>query len=295
MFRCDFLLRFYCLYLPCFLYLVLWSPHNLRSRASSARATIATTTRWVGPVTCEALSLGKELELIPEQLEKIQALNREYYDEYRKVYSNVRKPGEPYDALAREEMAERQKALKEKLQEGLTKVLLPHQLERAKQVAFQMRTKNSAYIFSDQGIQKLLDISPEQAKQLQTKASELQKEVQQQYKAALEEARKKLLAELTPEQLAKLEKLKGEEYNPPPFDYRKYYEEQRKNKKAAEAKKGKGSAERGRIAGRQREVTASGWSCFWLSVSRSPTVLPFLFTSIQPGARALTLTRAHSC
>ena len=170
-----------------------------------------------------------ELELVPKQIEKLKALQQQYQDDYRKALQEVREPGKPLDDLARAELAERSAEIKEKLVKGLTDALLPHQLERAKQVALQQRLKSGGYAFRDPGIMELLGIDKEQAERMQKRATELRNEAAQEYRRLLAEANDELLEELTPEQREKLKKLTGDKYNPPPFDWRAYYEKQRKN------------------------------------------------------------------
>lgn len=173
-----------------------------------------------------------ELELVPSQVEKLNALQKQYYEDYRKILAEVRPPGKPFDELARAELAERTKELRENLGKSMGETLLPHQLQRAKEVALQQRLKSGGYAFRDPGIMELLGIDKEQADRMQKRATELRKQASQEYRRLLAEANEKLLEELTPPQREKLKQLTGEKYAPAPFDWRAYYEKRRKTQQA---------------------------------------------------------------
>ena len=98
----------------------------------------------------------------------------------------------------------------------LEKILLPHQLERLKQIELQGRLQQGgAAALSGGQLAEALGLTPEQQDQLRQKAEEVQQEMQQKIVQLRAEAREKLLEVLTPEQRAKLESMMGDQFDLP--------------------------------------------------------------------------------
>ncbi|MCA9177560.1 MAG: hypothetical protein KDB14_23905 [Planctomycetales bacterium] len=176
-----------------------------------------------------------ELELVEDQIKKLRAASDEFYKAQSELYRTMSK--EMKDELGRAEFAERVAALREEMYKKIQETLLPHQLERAKQVAFQMRVRNgSSYsLYADSGIRELLGITEEQQKRLQERSKALNQELTEKYQQLRQEMADELLKELTAEQRKKLKELAGEDYTPPQIDWKKYYEQRRGN--ASQSKK----------------------------------------------------------
>lgn len=96
-------------------------------------------------------------------------------------------------------------------------MLLPHQLERLKQVALQiqMKKRGAANTLLSDAVTEELGIDSEQKKRIQERQEELKKELADRMAKLKEEIRDKLLNELTAEQKKKLEEISGDD-----FDYK---------------------------------------------------------------------------
>jgi len=158
--------------------------------------------------------IQKELDLVPEQLEQLQALAEKRRQRRRPDWSGFRDLTEEQRrerfAKMREEMQQRQ-AESTKEVEG---VLLRHQVERLRQIQLQMQVQRggtTGALSSDQVVQ-LLGITEEQLEKLREVRADVEKEMQEKMAEVREEARQKLLQVLTPEQRKKLEKALGEKF-----------------------------------------------------------------------------------
>ncbi|WP_425617701.1 hypothetical protein NA78x_001384 [Anatilimnocola sp. NA78] len=166
--------------------------------------------QWlVGP------QMEKELDIVPDQRDAIQKLRVESQAKIRKLYDlSIADPQERM-----KKYNEAAKALAEETDKKVADILLPHQLKRLKQIAFQMQFQQGAYganpLTGDQ-LASELNITEEQKVQLQEAQKkalqEMQEKTQAFYKQLQEEQREKILSVLTPEQRRKLEELTGEQF-----------------------------------------------------------------------------------
>jgi hypothetical protein len=96
----------------------------------------------------------------------------------------------------------------------LASILLPHQLDRLKQISFQRNEQNrgiSSMLLSKE-IAEELGIDEEQQEKLKQRAEELKKEFDEKVAALKSDMRKELLQELTPEQRQKIDQMTGDKY-----------------------------------------------------------------------------------
>jgi hypothetical protein len=170
-------------------------------------------------------SVREELELVGDQLDKYkdaQTQLREEIGEKAKSLAGGRLSPAEMGEVAKE-IAELQKGRQTKLES----MLLPHQLERLKQVAVQIQMKKRGAantLLSDQMTEEL-GIDEAQKKRIEERQKELKKELADRMAELKEEIRDKLLAELTSEQKAKLEELSGDDFDYKPTDFRKQIQE----------------------------------------------------------------------
>lgn len=160
----------------------------------------------------------KELEVVDEQYEKLRDLARqsmeESRDQFREMFQGLRDLSEEERrekfAEIRQKMEERTKALEEKV----SKVLLPHQMDRLKQLELQsrMRRAGTAGALANNELAEKLGITEEQKERMRKAAEDAEKELQEKIAKAREEAREKILGVLTPDQQQKLKSLIGEQY-----------------------------------------------------------------------------------
>ena len=156
-----------------------------------------------------------ELELLDSQLEDLKKLGENRGQQLREMFSGLQD-------LSREERTKRFQELREKAQAAqqdsekeIAKILLPHQLKRAKQLAFQLQMRGgvSRAMMSDQ-IAEEFGITDSQKEKLREKAQQLEEEMRKKMAQLRQEAQKELLKELTPKQQAQWKEKVGE-----PFEF----------------------------------------------------------------------------
>ena len=156
-----------------------------------------------------------ELELVGEQLDKYREAKKDFLAQIKEktqaLTSGKLDPSQMGD-FARE-LGE----MKKVGQERMRSMLLPHQMERLKQVALQMEMKRrgAASTLVSKEMAEELGIDAAQKKRIEERQKELKKELAERMAKLKEEIQEKLLAELTSEQKAKLKELSGDK-----FDYK---------------------------------------------------------------------------
>src|SRR4029079_5784513 len=96
----------------------------------------------------------------------------------------------------------------------LEKVLLPHQLDRLKQIDLQTKVRyRGASALTGGDVAKVLNLTDEQREKLEKRAAEVQEELQTKIKQLQADARKKMLDVLTPDQQAQLDKMLGQQFD----------------------------------------------------------------------------------
>ena len=156
-----------------------------------------------------------ELELVGEQLDKFRDAQKEMREQLaEKAKSFV---GGKLDPSQMADIAKEIAELKTGSQAKLQSMLLPHQLERLKQVALQiqMKKRGAANTLLSEKIAEELGIDDAQKKRIEERQKELKEELAQRMEDLKKEIRGKLLNELTAGQQAKLKELSGDD-----FDYK---------------------------------------------------------------------------
>lgn len=154
-----------------------------------------------------------ELNLVPDQEKKIEALGESLREKAREAFSNFRD-------MSEEERTAKFQEFRDSSQKEYDAILLPQQRERLKQLMLQQSQQFSR---SPGGINdtlaKELNITDAQKEALQKKAEEVRAELQKKIAKIQEESRAEILSVLTAEQRAKLEKAMGAkfEFSPPQF------------------------------------------------------------------------------
>lgn len=172
---------------------------------------------WSGSIQWLAMpAVQKDLELIDEQIEKINNVRQEMQQEMQEAYKN----------LSSAPAAERQQkyydmnaGLAERTEKKLMDILLPEQRERLQQISLQMRLRNYYALgqqLTSEDLAKRLGISPEQKERLLTIQRELQEEMQQKmrefYAKMNEDAEKRMFEGLTSAQRRELQAMMGERF-----------------------------------------------------------------------------------
>lgn len=163
-----------------------------------------------------------ELEIVEDQQQQLRTLGHEIRKARQQMIHSFhtkqkesRKTGNVEDATKiHEHMMAQEKKFQAKLQEGMSEILLPHQIKRLEELKFQMKLRNQgARALANSQVADLLDITDEQRKELHEKQREKKQEINEQIAKLREEARKEILDEvLTDAQRMKLAELMGEKY-----------------------------------------------------------------------------------
>ena len=152
----------------------------------------------------------KELELLDDQVAQLQKLAEGRRDQMRDLFSGLRD-------VPQEQRGEKMRELFQKAQKDIEaevgKILLPHQMKRAKQLEMQLRLRGGLGRMNDQAAQDL-GLTDDQKEQLRAKSDELEDAIRKKLAALRAEAQDELLKTLTPAQQAKWKEMVGE-----PFEF----------------------------------------------------------------------------
>lgn len=155
----------------------------------------------------------KELEIVDAQREALQKIRDDYYQQIRGMYEKLRDvPADERQAKTMEAYRELAQAAEQQIQE----VLLPHQVERLRQIVIQSRMRyygGTAGALTGDDLAAQLGITPEQRERLLEAQRAAIAELQEKTAQLQKEAQQKVLDVLTPEQRRKLDALVGA-----PFD-----------------------------------------------------------------------------
>ena len=165
--------------------------------------------------------IRKELELVDKQRQQLDQIRKEIQDETSSLYKRLQDvPAEQ----RQQKYMDMYKELGEKTEKRVREVLLPHQLDRLRQIRVQMQIRNSysaGQMLSSAELADELKITEEQKKRLgevqQEVTRDMQVKTQEFYKKLGEESLEKILGVLTPQQRKQLEKLMGQKYEWQPY------------------------------------------------------------------------------
>ena len=162
----------------------------------------------------------EELELVGDQLDKFRNTQKELQEEIADKAKSL--AGGKLTPMQMGEIAKEIAELQKGRQAKLESMLLPHQLERLKQVALQvqMKKRGAANTLLSKEVVEELGIDAAQKKRIEERQEELKKELADRMAKLKLEIRDKLLSELTSEQKAKLEDLSGDDFDYKPTDIR---------------------------------------------------------------------------
>ena len=147
----------------------------------------------------------EQLELVPEQIEKLEKIGKEYYQQMREDWSGMADMSVEERRKKTQEIREKQQKRAEEVAEKIKGVLLDHQLKKLEEINFQSRAPSM--LRSPQTIQKL-NLTEEQKDKLKKAQEELQKKMRELQEEALKEA----LKVLTEEQKKELRKMTAPGY-----------------------------------------------------------------------------------
>ena len=157
-----------------------------------------------------------QLELVDEQMERFRAVKEAYSLQINVLGQSKAVPGTSVE----EKLAVMRKMsqLKKDARAEIRSMLLPHQIERLKEITLQIYVKRNGAantILSEVMVEEL-EISSSQKKRIESLRKELKEELEEQIAKLKETYENKLLDELTDKQKTRLEELSGDS-----FEYRK--------------------------------------------------------------------------
>jgi len=154
-------------------------------------------------------SVQKELEIVPSQLDDIRELGEEMRESMRDMFQGMRNASEE----ERREMFDKLRSAREDMEADLSKVLMPAQLERLKQIQVQQQSSGRGGVsFANPRIAETLGLSEDQIADLREKAEELQTEMRAKVEELRKQADEELLQMLTPEQQKKWKEMVGDPF-----------------------------------------------------------------------------------
>lgn len=163
----------------------------------------------------------QELQLVDEQKDKVRGITEDMRDKVRDLFGQMRDLNEDERRARFDEIRTKVEGLNGDMEKQLEKVLLPHQLDRLKQIDLQTKVRyRGAEALTSSDIAKTLNLTDEQREKLEKRAAEVQEELQTKIRQLQVDARKKMLDVLTPDQQAQLEKMMGQQFEMPEQNFR---------------------------------------------------------------------------
>ena len=162
----------------------------------------------------------QELQLVDEQKDKVRAITDEMRNKVREqmrdVFGQMQNLSDDERRAKFGEIRTKIDALSADTEKQLDKVLLPHQMERLKQIDLQTKVQSrGASALTSGDVAKALNLTDEQREKLEKRAAEVQEELQTKIKQLQADAREKMLDVLTPDQQAQLDKMMGQQFDLP--------------------------------------------------------------------------------
>ncbi|MEX0643319.1 MAG: hypothetical protein WD468_11490 [Pirellulales bacterium] len=162
----------------------------------------------------------QELQLIDEQRDKVDDViadaRQRIGDEMRDMFAEMRDLSDEERQARFGEIRTRFEKFSQEADADLKKVLLPHQIERLKQIDVQQRIQQQgANALTAGDLADALNLTDDQRDKLEQRANEVRQELQEKIAKLRLEARDKMLDVLTSEQRAKLDSLMGDAFAMP--------------------------------------------------------------------------------
>ena len=177
---------------------------------------------WGGTSALQLLSsekVQKELEMVDDQMEIVEQLQQEQRESMRDMFSGMRERfrdmGEDERRSAMEEIREKMTESNNEYQDRVYEELLPHQVDRLKQLMQQASSRRSGGITGGQvseGLVEELGITEEQIEKMKKKADEVKGKLEKKIAQLRSQAEDEILSVLDTAQREKYRKLMGESF-----------------------------------------------------------------------------------
>lgn len=163
-------------------------------------------------------SVQKDLELVGDQVSQLQEMQQDFSRELHDQLGDLSKGDFDKDRI--KDISALVSQLREKQKSQMEKLLLPHQLDRLKQVSLQKHMESAGTVGALGGkIAEELGITDEQKQKLKEREKEIKKEMAEKMAKLREEAREELLQVLDSTQREKLKQMIGEKFKSEPQDW----------------------------------------------------------------------------
>lgn len=148
-----------------------------------------------------------ELDLVDEQFEDLQAMNEAVQ---KRVGEQIR----GLDFSDRKNLMSQIQKIREDANRDLNSVLLPHQLDRLKQLRSQTLLRNRSFVetITSEPFKTDLEISDDQSDELKQAEKDIERELQRKIAKLREEAQEEIISKLKRKQREKVEEIFGERF-----------------------------------------------------------------------------------
>ena len=157
-------------------------------------------------------SVQKDLELVDDQMEQIRSVQKDFDKRIRDSLGDL-KSGR-LDLSNIDSLKQTIADMQAQKKEAVNNLLLPHQQERLKQVALQMKMKNRGTANTIGAMAEELGLSKEQVEKMKKRSTELKQEIAEKTAQLRQDAKDELMGMLSPAQRQKLDDMIGDEYKP---------------------------------------------------------------------------------
>jgi hypothetical protein len=149
-----------------------------------------------------------ELEMVDEQYEELKKLNAQIQQRLAEQISNL-------DLSDRKNLASRLHDMREQARAELNSLLLPHQVDRLRQIRLQnqLRHHSLADVLGSEPLKTLLEISDAQSRELREAERQIEEELAKEIARLREKARDRLLSRLKPRQRSNLKQMLGDSFD----------------------------------------------------------------------------------
>ena len=156
----------------------------------------------------------KELQVVDDQMEQLKAIGEDMRDEMRSMFEGIRDLPEDERREKFTSMREKMEEMREKMETKASTILLPHQIERLKQIQVQsdVQRRGVGGALESGSLAEQLNLTAEQKEKLAAKAKEAQENLQEKMTELRRKAQDEVLSVLTPEQREKYKKLVGDPF-----------------------------------------------------------------------------------
>jgi transcriptional regulator with XRE-family HTH domain len=176
-------------------------------------------------------SVQKDLELVGDQLKEVQDMQAAFAQEMKDQIGDLSKGGISKDRF--KDLPALMAKLKAQQREKMESMLLPHQIDRLRQVALQthMKQAGTAGALASEQVAEALGISEEQIEKMKTRSKEINAKLAKDMEELKEKAKEELLGELTADQRKKLKEMTGDKYEPQNKDWQESIDRMRPRRK----------------------------------------------------------------